>query len=342
MNAQHGRHQRSAAAQFARERAAATPRHTVSAATWWTVAMEPTADEPDAALMETVKAVLDGDNSLLAAAHQLEALGAAAVSPFTTNVHLPNGLSADTVTRCIARRTQEAFETLLVLVGLGNGNHARLLLRPMVEDHIFLGWLQTLDGEIADQFVRGRAGIELLKGYQAQRDFLPEAYTALGVTDAVGRAPGLLMSLPDDALAEEHTKMKALGRGLGWKEDGPSVWKMAKAAELTDEYEFFYAASSRAVHANLHEMGRMVSGDSSTMMMSIGTESLEPIHASFALAYGVWMYDSLFATLARVRPELRETVDSPAWSVWLALVLAGLARNYHLPPIVTEREMRWS
>lgn len=303
--------------------------------------MEPTRHEPDATLMKTVKAVLDDDNSLLAAARQLEALGAAAVLPLTTNVHLPDGLSAEAVIRCIARRTQDAFETLLVLVGLGNGNHARLLLRPMVEDHIFLGWLQTLEGETADQFVRGRTGIEILKGYQAQGGFLPEAYSAFGVTDAVGRAPGLVMSLPDDALAEERTRMKELGHGRGWKKDGPSVWKMAEAAGLTDEYEFFYAASSRAVHANLHEMGRMVWGDSATMVMSIDTESLESVHASFALAFGVWMYDTLLGTLAGTLPDLRETLDSQAWSVWLARVLAGVARNYHLPPIVTEREMRW-
>jgi hypothetical protein len=304
--------------------------------------MEPNPDDPHAALMEEVTAVLDGENPLLAAAHKLQALGSAAVSPLTTDVHLPGGLTADTVTRCIARRTQDAFETLLVLVGLGNGNHARLLLRPMVEDHIFLGWLRTLDNETADHFVRGRAGIEILKGYQSQRGFLPEAYEGMGVADAVGRAPGLIMDLPEHLLDTEHKKMKELGHGLGWKDDGPSVWKMAKAAELTDEYEFFYAASSRAVHANLHEMGRMVWGDTATMIMSISTKTLEPIHSSFALAYGVWVYDSLIATLAKVHPGLRETLDKDAWSVWLALVLAGMASNYQLPPIVNEREMTWS
>jgi hypothetical protein len=43
---------------------------------------------------------------------------------------------------------------------------------------------------------------------------------------------------------------------------------MAEAADLVPVYEFFYFLSSKAVHANLHEIARMVWGNEHTVSIS--------------------------------------------------------------------------
>jgi hypothetical protein len=73
--------------------------------------------------------------------------------------------------------------------------------------------------------------------------------------------------------------------------------------------------------------------------ISISSSPLSPLHENFALTYGAWLYSALLTDLSEHLPELTDVLDSPRWSVWLALVLVGVARNGQLPPIVTEREL---
>lgn len=292
-------------------------------------------------LAAELEVALAGPRTLAVAAHKLLDLAGSKVQAVSQNVQVPAGLARPLVYRIITVRTQEAFASLLALVDRDLSHHARVLLRPMVEDRFFLGWLDSLDELTADEFIRRRALVDILAGYEAQQRFLPEAYAGLGVPVVPPSAAGMRLGLNTDAVTKANSALRELGRRHGWGKKGPTVRMMAEAGDRGEEYDFFYLASSVAVHANLHEMGKMVWGESSTMVMTIGSRQLAPVHEKFALIYGTWIYDRLMAELATHLEPLKEPIQSRDWSVWLALVLAGAARNGQLPPIIDEAELEW-
>ncbi len=292
-------------------------------------------------LWSAVNQALAAEDSVLRAASRLLELGNDAVRGVSVEVHLPTGFDRDAVFRCIAVRAQETLTSVLQLVEMDASHHARLLLRPLVEDHIRLGWLRTLDVQVANRFIALRVVLDVAEGYEAQRRFLPTAYSALGVDPVPSGATGLQHPPMAQMVARAKDELRELGRPFGWQRGGPTVKAMAEAAGRVAEYDFFYLATSRSVHSNLHEMGRMVWGDPASMTMTISSDKLDVLHRDFSLTYGVWLYSEVLGELGTVLPQLRQLVDSEPWSVWLAFVLAGMARNGRLPPIVSDKELRW-
>jgi DNA-binding phage protein len=289
--------------------------------------------------MADVDVVLEAPNTILEASRRLLASSAGAVNSISQNVTVA-GLSRDTIYRCIAVRAMESFTTLLVLAE-SRGHHARLCLRPLIEDHIFLGWLRTLAEPAAEAFLRLRAICDVAHACEVQRDFLPKAYAVLGVDPVPPGAPGLSIDHMDKVRTTAEAELRQIAKRHGWGRRGPTVKAMAEATDRLDEYNFFYLASSRPVHSNLHEMGRMVWGDARTGLMSISSDPLASRHGHLAITYGCWIYSELMHELATCFSEIAEVVDSERWSVWLALVLTGVARNGMLPPLVWERELEW-
>ncbi|HSH59632.1 MAG TPA: DUF5677 domain-containing protein [Acidimicrobiales bacterium] len=285
--------------------------------------------------------VLAANNSQLLAAGRLVDLARTAVRYLSRDIHLPEGLGPDLVLRCIGVRAHETLTSVIQLIESGASHHARLLLRPLVEDLIFSGWLRTLDIDIASRFILLRAALDIGEGYEAQRRFLPTAYASLGVEPVPVGAPGLRFETMVHVVQKAAEELKQLGRPLGWLNRGPTVKVMAAAAGRNAEYEFFYLASSRSVHSNLHEMARMVWGDATSMTMTISSDTLAVLHSQFALTYGVWLYAEVLNELSSVFPPLRDLVESVPWSVWLAIVVGGMASNGRLPPIVSEEELHW-
>src|SRR5262249_48247719 len=151
----------------------------------------------------------------LRAAERLADLAAEPVRDIAHEVHAPNGLDRELVLRSIAVRTHEHFATLLRLVELDAGHHARLLLRPMVEDLIFAAWLRTLDDTVADEFVHLRTKVDITEGFARQHQFLPRAYSLLGVDPVPSDALGMQL-LPMIALDQSPAALRDLGKSFGW------------------------------------------------------------------------------------------------------------------------------
>ena len=166
-------------------------------------------------------------------------------------------------------------------------------------------------------------------------------YSLLGVTPIPLDASGLDVMDTTDSAETAKIELKTLGRPLGWNRLGPSVKKMAEESGHLDEYDFLYLASSQSVHSNLYAMARQVWGDSGSMRMTIGHKLGDEADAVFATVYGTWILDQVLRELAIHAPPLEALMSSDEWSVWLALILVGTARNGRLPPIVHEAELQW-
>jgi Family of unknown function (DUF5677) len=257
------------------------------------------------------------------------------------------GVSTQLVYRCIARRAEECLSTVLFLVSSPFGYVAPMVLRPLCEDLIFGRWLSGLAAPHADRFVQLQTELSILRGLDAQEDFLPRAYAMLAGDGEEGeqrrqeRSSISKLEVKRRKAALE-AELKALGAEMKWKNTRPpSIGQMAVGCGLTDIYEFFYHGTSKAVHADLHQMGRMVWGTPGSTF-TITSSHLQPHYELFSVAYGVWLTERLFDdVLASAFPEECSLIDEQARSVWLALVLVGLARNNALPPLVTKRELDW-
>ena len=179
-----------------------------------------------------VDRILCSERPTLVAAQRLSAITSEPVQAISKRIPVPSGMDRDLVYRTLAVRAQEGFASLLMLVEANVANHARLLLRPLTEDRIFLGWLNTLDNETADRFIRLRTVLDLIEGIQSQRRFLPWAYAWLGVTPPPADAWGLrIPPTRDDLVKKVNAEFRDLGRPFGWGEaransegDGRSCW----------------------------------------------------------------------------------------------------------------------
>jgi hypothetical protein len=231
----------------------------------------------DEAFWREVDEVLKSERPAVVAARRLHALAAGQIKVVAEGVHAPKGFGRDLVYRCIAVRTQATFASLLLLLEAGVGHSARVLLRPLSEDRIFLGWLGTLDEQTANEFVRLRTVFDAADGYEAQRTFLPEAYSLMQVDPVPPNARGMNINKLTGVKTKIAADLKVWLKAHGYGPRGPTVKAMAEAGKRTDEYDFFYLVSSRSVHANLHEMVRMVWGDPTSMVVSISNDQLAVI-----------------------------------------------------------------
>lgn len=162
--------------------------------------------------------------------------------------------------RCVARKTQESLMSITGLVDRQQAYYATPLLRPMCEELIFVRFMKTLPRKEADEYLWNRVILDLLKGLRQQRDFFDEAQKEYPVDIKQKFKPhrGETQDL-ESRIKEQTRKLKTFGKKHGWGNSlAPTVEYMARASNSNAEYEFFYRATSSAVHANLHHLGRMV------------------------------------------------------------------------------------
>lgn len=288
----------------------------------------------DDALRAEIDLVLRSERVLWRAAERLVKLSAPAVEQVCRRVSLGDGFTAEIAVRAVVRRAHDALAAITVTVGSPARASARVYLRSMTEDLIFAKWLLGLTPEIATQYVQANALVDALKAVAAQQNFLPSAYRQLGA-----EPPSFGFGDVTSVLEQVRGDLANLYRTQGWGKRGPSVRAMAEAAGLVAEYEFFYFLSSKAVHANLHEMARMVWGNESTV--DISSDVFAGVHADLAVVYGVWLFHAVLSTVAdRIEP-IGNILDSPPYSIWLAMILVGPARNGQLPLLIHPEELRW-
>lgn len=293
-------------------------------------------------LSRQVQDVIGGEDAILnACRHYLQTISPA-VAAICDEVGF-DGFKRSLIYRCIAKRTQENFAMIIATAVTDFSYMCTMPLRPLCEDLIYGCWLRTLPEEDADKIVGWSVTADISKSIDAQNEFLRSAYAELDISED---ASGPRFSPPAGnfdviRMMSDKDGLKNLGLRLGWpKGRQPNIRDMANACGLSSIYEFFYHGASKAVHSNLHNMARMVWGSPETSY-SISSRNFEKYYAGFGLVYGMWLTDEIIDRL--VRPEFPaefDLMDDEARNIWLAMVLAGLARNKALPELVTKQELR--
>jgi hypothetical protein len=289
--------------------------------------------EAEAALLVDVSEVLNSEQTLRLAAERIVALAEPYVDETCQGVPLVAGFNGDIACRAIVRRAHDSLAATTMAAGSPARANARVHLRTLTEDLIFVKWLLGLDEEVATEYVQRSARVEVLRAIEAQLQFLPVAYKRLK-TDV----PDLGFSDPARALGQAQEEFANFCRTQGWGKHGPSVRSMAEESELLAEYRFFYFLSSKAVHSNLHEIARMIWGDKRTV--SISSNPLAGVHADLAVIYGIWLFAEVVHAVASTFAPIGRLMGSQAYSVWLALILVGPARRGRLPLLIHPEEIR--
>jgi hypothetical protein len=305
----------------------------------------------DEALWQKVDDALNSDDTVLEACRNYIETLSPAIDAICNGINVSR-VGRNLIYRCIAKRMQENVGAIIAFAESDYSSMSPMPLRPLCEDLIYGCWLRGLPAEDVDSFVEMSIWTDILKGMGVQSRFLPRAYKtytllpneAQSASDPVGAKP----DEPErDAIFETahlsyRQQLKILGKKLGWNNGRtPSIYEMAKSCDLIEIYEFFYHGASKSVHSDMHTMGRMVWGTPGGSF-NISSQNFANYYRLFALAYSVWLAEELFERL--IAPEFSKEcllIDGQAHSVWLAMVLTGLARNKAFPPLVTKEELRW-
>jgi hypothetical protein len=304
-------------------------------------------------LRTEIDQVLQSENVIKESCRKFSTAISPAVNAISINVEI-SFPGRQMILRCIIKRLKENLEMIIDATESKNPHMSTMILRPLSEDLIYGTWLRTLPEDAANKLVTLSMQADITKNIIAQTKFLPKAYARLGplpdgtmgqtltnIMEAGGF--GLDPGQSETRLDRIKEELKKLGVELGWpKGKIPSVYDMANQTDLSEIYEFFYHGSSKAVHANLHNMSRMVWGNPKTHIFTIDSHHFENYFVNYALTYGIWLASETMERIAKHEfPEEFRLIDEEACSVWLALVLAGLARNGKLPPLVTREELWW-
>lgn len=257
--------------------------------------------------------------------------------PFTS----PSDFNVSLLLRCVARKSQESLVSLTKLVVDEQAYYAMPLLRPMCEELIFIRFMKSLPREEANDYLWRRVGLDLLEGLEAQRSFFGELQDEYPdhIKEKYRPHRGETQDLPA-RIAEQRTALRDMGRRLGWgNRHAPSVKYMAESSGSDAEYGFFYHATSSAVHANLHHVGRMVWGVPDQGMV-VTNANFAAYYRHFALTYGVWLTAKIMDEVNTEFPEQWRNEASVDYDIWRDFVqfIVGATR---FPPIVTEEELRW-
>ena len=307
----------------------------------------------DDELQAEVDQVLKSGHVIRESCRKFLAVIAPAIDATCVNVEIPLP-GRRMVLRCIIKRAQENLGTIVTTAESDQPHMSTLMLRPLCEDLIYGAWLRTLPEDAADRLVLLSTSADITKSMLAQTQFLPKAYASLGplpdgtfgqtLTNMIMAGGfGIDTSDSEERYNSLRNELKELGRELGWPGGKiPSVYGMADQAGLSDIYDFFYHGSSKAVHANLHNMSRMVWGDPERHIFTIDSHHFENYYVSFALAYGIWLDSEIIDKIAKPEfPDEFQLIDEQSYNVWLAVVIAGLARRGNIPPLVTREELWW-
>lgn len=253
---------------------------------------------------------------------------------------LPSPFDLDMVMRCVSRKAEETLLSIITLVETKQSYYAMPLLRPLCEEYLLTQYLCTLDRHVADEIIREKTILDILKGIHAQSQFFPEAARIFQFTE-FERLPdheNQMLEL-QDRIAAQQRKLRTIGASVGWgRRDFPSARYMADATQNGHVYDFFYHASSSAVHASFHHLGRMVWGDST---LSVDNKNFSQYYGRFALIYGSWLTCLTMLEAISYFPDHWPKDLEDSFSILFAFCVKPPVIQ-KAPQIVTPYELRWN
>jgi hypothetical protein len=214
------------------------------------------------------------------------------------------------------------------------------LLRPLCEEYLLAKYLCKLERPIADEIIREKTILDILKGIQAQSNFFPEAARIFQFAE-FEISPDHENKIRElkDKIATQQRKLRNLGTSIGWgSRDFPSVRYMADETQNGYIYDFFYHASSSAVHASLHHLGRMVWGNTT---FSVSNKNFSQYYGRFALTYGSWLACLTMTTAISYFPNHLPKDLEDSFSILFAFCVKPPVVQ-KAPQIVTHYELHWN
>ena len=121
-------------------------------------------------------------------------------------------------------------------------------LRGICEDLITFTFLETLSEDERNDALSLLMSTNIAEGLNAQSEFF-----------SLNRPWQPVVQPPKLKKADTEKKLRALSAKLGWtgRQAWPTVWYMAKAANLHALYNYLYSATSKWVHFSPHILLRM-------------------------------------------------------------------------------------
>ncbi len=213
--------------------------------------------------------------------------------------HIPRHL----VLRCIARKSYESMEALLVLVKDGYSYAAMSILRSMCEDLIFSKFILSLSRSDAEAYLFVISQLEFAESSEAQRVYFTKRSKSSDSEETTeARKVSRYLS---DLKSRQSVILKDMGKRLGWGNRAkPTVKYMAETVDLLDVYEFYYHATSASVHTSLHLLLRMVWGDVAAGKYSITNNNFEAFYRRVVLVYGAILYDNILTVMSGQFPDM--------------------------------------
>jgi hypothetical protein len=284
----------------------------------------------------------DTDAALLGMAEHLQAILAEFQTKLSSLDATPP-FDRDLVLRCIAYKTCETWSAMLNLVKGKQAHAAMPLLRPMTEEMIFAHFLLNLPKKDVTEYLHVKTQIELLEKQIAQNRFFPAVAAHFKFGDIDTKPPNdKLIKQTRQHIKEARKHLQAITKREGWPPGSlQTVRDMARVCDMEPYYDFIYRASSSAVHASLHELGRMVWGNSRTGNFEVSCETFQQYYFRFAIVYGGWVASITTASLAE---HFRSSFPWDA-SDSLSMIMAFFIKPsiYHeAPGLVTPEELNWN
>jgi hypothetical protein len=176
----------------------------------------------------------------------------------------------------VLRRQRESIQAAIALSRTGLGHLAVTFVRPAVEERIWINYLSSLDLTTSQELVDLMGKYDVIRSLVAQREYIgDDAMRALWY-------PQGFVDAQEKALQKITAALKALGKLKGWNGALPASSWVAKEAGLTRDFEYLFAATSRAVHFSAGEIMRRGWGTPGGIMITDKPEFREHV-ANFAL-----------------------------------------------------------
>ena len=252
----------------------------------------------------------------------------------------PITFDRDLVLRCIACKAYELWTPIVALTRTNQAYAALPLLRPLTEEMIFAHFLLTLPAEDVSEYLLTKARLEVFEKHIAQAEFFPAIADQFAFHDVALEPPNSeLIARTRAFIKDSRDRLRGITGRADWpKGGGRTVRDMARAVGMETYYDFIYRGSSSAVHASLHELGRMVWTDRSTGTTRITFETFEQYYRRFVLVYGGWVASHTVLTLSSHFPGefLGEDLDS------LSVIMAFFIKPsviHQTPGLVTLEEL---